>query len=150
LDLPLLQMHKRQVAGRAAEHVGDNHNAVTKIDRCDRFGDFIATLFDVILRSDADRLHVALGPHDMLDGGQHFDRQPPMRDDDNSDHDFRLAKTARTISGFIAEKRAFMYRPNPPLRQNHLLSMPPPPTRFLPAWRLRTAVMSGPAAAEAL
>ena len=79
-------MRERQVTWRAAEHIRDQHHALTQIDRFDGRGDLVAPLVHVVVRTDANRFDMALDSHNVLHGGKQLRREVAVGDNDNAQH----------------------------------------------------------------
>ena len=75
-----------EVGRRAAEHVGQQHDAVTGIAPVDTGLDFGAAVFHVVFGADADGIDVPLRADHVLHGGAQFLRQPAVGDQDHADH----------------------------------------------------------------
>ena len=86
-DLAALEQRQRQVAGRAAEHVGGDDHAATEIDRFRGRRDFALAALDIVFRPDADGAQMGLRPHHMLHRRNEFLRQAAMGDEDDADHE---------------------------------------------------------------
>ena len=84
--------------GRAAEHVGQQHHAVAGIDFGDRAQDVLAALLHVVFGADADGGDLRLRPDDMLERGDEFRREPPVGDQNHSDHRFPLLGRTAAVS----------------------------------------------------
>ena len=76
----------RQVRGRAAEHVGEDRDAVAGVDALDRLDDVLAALLDVVVGADGDGLDLALRADDVLQRSAKLDGEPPVGDEDKTDH----------------------------------------------------------------
>ena len=76
----------RQVRRRAAEHVGQDGDAVAGVDALDRLDDVLAALLDVIVRADGDGLDLALRADDVLQRSAKLDGEPPVGDENKADH----------------------------------------------------------------
>ena len=75
-----------EVGGSAAEHVGEQHDPVSGVAPSDACLDLGAAGFNVVFRSDTDRVDTFLGSHDMFHGEAKLLRQASMRDQDHADH----------------------------------------------------------------
>ena len=83
----------REVRRRAAEHVGEDDDAVAGVDALDRLDDVLAALLDVVVGADGDGLDLLLRADDMLQRGAELDGEPPVGDEDKTDH--RKSRRAR-------------------------------------------------------
>ena len=79
-------MRDRQVGRRAAEHVGQQHDAVAGVAPADTGLDLGAAVVDVVVGPDADRVDVPLRTDHMLHGGAQFLGQPAVGHQDHADH----------------------------------------------------------------
>ena len=75
-----------EVRRRAAEHVGQDGDAFAGVDALDRLDDVLAALLDVVVGADGHRLDLALRADDMLQRRAELDGQPPVGDEDKTDH----------------------------------------------------------------
>ncbi len=55
-----------EVGGRAAEHVGEDGNAVAAVDAVDRFDDVISTQIGIVFSADCHGFDLLLRTHDMF------------------------------------------------------------------------------------
>ena len=58
----------REVAGRAAKHVGQDHHTVASVDLIDQGADFGTAVFHIVVRANAHSADVPLHANDMLHG----------------------------------------------------------------------------------
>ena len=79
-------MRDGEVGRRAAEHVGQQHDAVAGIASVDAGLDLGAAAFDVVVGSDADRVDVPLRADHVLHGRAQFLGQAAMGNQDHTDH----------------------------------------------------------------
>ena len=82
----LLHHGDGEVGGRAAEHVGQQHDTVAGVAPLDTRLDFGAAVFHVVFGADADRVDVPLRADHMLHGGAQFLGQPAVGDQNHADH----------------------------------------------------------------
>jgi hypothetical protein len=75
-----------EVRRRAAEHVGEDCNTLTGVDALDRLDDVLAALLDIVVGADGDGLDLPLRSHDMLQRRAEFDGEPPVGDENETDH----------------------------------------------------------------
>ena len=87
LDFRPAHHRNREIGRRAAEHVGQDGNAVAAVDAFDRLDDVLAALLDVIVGADRHRLDLALRTHDMLQGRAELDGQPPVGHQHKTNHE---------------------------------------------------------------
>ena len=86
LDLRPAHHGNREVGRRAAEHVGEDSDAVAGVDALDRLDDVLAALFDVIVGTDGHGLDLLLRADHMLERRAEFDGEPPVRNENETDH----------------------------------------------------------------
>ena len=67
-----------EVRGRAAEHVGEDGNAVAGIDAVDRLDDVASAEIGIVFGADRDRLDLFLRTHDMLKRRLEFVGKAPV------------------------------------------------------------------------
>ena len=84
--LALIHDRDRQVGRRAAEHVGEQHDAVALLGAGDAVEDLGPTLLHVVVRADADGGDVDLPPDDVLERRDQLLAEPSVGDDDQTDH----------------------------------------------------------------
>src|SRR5439155_717989 len=77
LDLGPAHHRYREVGGCAAEHVGEDGHAFAAVHALDRFDDVLATLFDVVVGADRDRLDLLLGADHVLQRGAELGGEAP-------------------------------------------------------------------------
>jgi hypothetical protein len=82
--------------GRAAEHVGQDGDAVTGVDALDRFDDVLAALLHIVVRADGDSLDLGLRADDVLQRSAKLDGEPPVGDKDKTNH--RLEAPAGAVA----------------------------------------------------
>ena len=75
-----------KIGGRAAEHVGQDGDAVAAVDAPHRFDDVLAALFDVVVGADGDGLDLALRSNHVLQGGAELNSQPPVGHKHKTNH----------------------------------------------------------------
>nr|CAI0340169.1 conserved hypothetical protein [Rhizobiaceae bacterium] len=75
-----------EVRGGAAEHVGEDDDAMALVGLHHRFQDILAALVHVVLGADADGLDRLLRTNDMFKGVPEFLRKLAMGDKHQSDH----------------------------------------------------------------
>ena len=68
----------RKVGRRAAEHVGEDRDAVAAIDAVDRFDDVASTQIGVVLGTDRDCFNLFLWAHDMFERRLELVGKAPM------------------------------------------------------------------------
>ena len=87
----------REVRRRAAEHVGQDHDAVAGVDALDRLDDVLAALLDVVVGADGDGFDLLLRADHVLQRRAELDGQPPVGDQNKTDHrNSRRARLRRT------------------------------------------------------
>ena len=87
-------MEMARLDGRAAEHVGQQDDAVAGIHALDTVADIDAALFDVVIGLDADGGDALLGADHMLHGGTQFLGQPAVGHQNHANHETRQASCA--------------------------------------------------------
>ena len=86
LDLGLVHDADGKVAGRAAEHVGQQHDAAAVIHLGDAVEDVETALLHVVVRPDADRGDLLLLAHYVLECRDELGRETPVGYQNHSDH----------------------------------------------------------------
>ena len=84
--LHLIDHRDGEVRRRAAEHVGENDDAIAAIDRAHRVDDVGAALFHVVIGADGDGAHLVLGPENVLGRGDEFVRQTAVGHNHDANH----------------------------------------------------------------
>src|SRR3546814_10833044 len=85
LDLAIVEHGDRKVRKRAAEHVGQQSDAVAFVGSRNGVDDVLPALLHIVFRPDADRRHVFLRADDVLERLDEFYRQPPVGYQDRSE-----------------------------------------------------------------
>src|SRR6476646_5296417 len=86
LDIRPLHGRDGEIGRRAAEHVGQHHDAVAAVDAGERREHVGAPFVEIIVRPDGNGLKLLLRSDHMLERGTKFMREPAMGDDDDADH----------------------------------------------------------------
>src|SRR5262249_60036752 len=87
LDLRSVHHRDRQVRRGAAEHVGQDRDAVTAVHPFDCFNDVVASAFHVVVRPDRYRFDLLLLPHHVFERGTELDGEPPVGNEDDAYHE---------------------------------------------------------------
>jgi hypothetical protein len=103
-----------KIGGRAAEHVGQDDDAMAIVGTGNRFENILPPLIHVVLGADADRLDEFLRTDDMLDRMTKLFSQLAMRDKHKSDHDTTAPTAyANYKVGQISQCSNFVHRWGP-------------------------------------
>ena len=103
-------MHRdRKVRRRAAEHVGQDRDAVAGVDALHRFDDVLAALLDVVVGADGHGLDLLLRTDHVLQRRAELDGKPPVGDENETDH----RELPAGASGCTARKGAHHDHPKP-------------------------------------
>jgi hypothetical protein len=86
LDPVFLEKGDREIAGRAAEHVGEDDDAAAALHRANRLHDVGASHLELVLGADRHGSDLVLRADDMLERGPELVGQAAVRDDDEADH----------------------------------------------------------------
>src|ERR1700733_2053704 len=95
LDPAALQQREREIARRAAEHVGGDDDAAALVDGFGGGRDLALAALEVVLRPDANGAQMGLRAHHVLHRGDELLRQPAMRDQNDADHVERAPTLSR-------------------------------------------------------
>src|SRR6516225_2026361 len=120
LDLGTAHDRDREVRGRAAEHVGEDGDPFARVHALDRLDDVVAALLDVVVGIDGHRLDLGLRPHHMLKRRAELEREPPVRDENETDHRAPCRRTPFAPR----EKASIMSIPMPRARAQSAFWMP--------------------------
>ena len=85
-DLGPAHAGDREIGGRAAEHVGQDRDAIAGIDALHRFDDVLAALLDIVVGTDGDRFDLLLRTDDMLQRRAKFHGEPAVGNENKADH----------------------------------------------------------------
>ena len=77
----------REVGGRAAEHVGEDGDALAGIDALHRLDDVLAALLDVVVGADGHGLDLLLRADDVFERRAKLDGEPTVGDEYKTDHE---------------------------------------------------------------
>jgi hypothetical protein len=93
-------LHHRdgEITWGSSKHVGQQHDPVARVASADTGLYFRPPIIHVVIRSDADRVYVALRPNHMFHGRTQLVCQTAMRYKDHADHE-RTEMSARKIDG---------------------------------------------------
>ena len=86
LDIGPVEDGDGEVGRRAAEHVGQQHDAIALLHLGHAVQDLAPALLHVVVGADADGGDALLRPHDMLQRGDEFRGQAAVRDQYHADH----------------------------------------------------------------
>src|SRR4026209_2458682 len=75
-----------EVGGRAAEHVGEDDDALAIANVVDGFHDILATSLDIVFGADRYGGDLVLRSHDVFEGRTKLIGQAAMSNDDEPDH----------------------------------------------------------------
>ena len=81
-----LHHRDREVGGRAAEHVGEDHDAVAGVGGIDAGEDVAAALFHVVVRTDGHGLDLLLWSDDVLECRFELNGERAVRHQNKADH----------------------------------------------------------------
>ena len=84
--LPRFKKRQREIARRAAEHVGDDDDAAAEIDGLGGRSDLALAALDVVLGADADGAQMRLRSDHVLHRRDEFLREAAMGDENDADH----------------------------------------------------------------
>ena len=68
----------REIGGCAAEHIGEDGDAIAAVDAIDRFNDITSTQIEVVLGPDRDCFDLLLWTHDVFERGLELVGKAPM------------------------------------------------------------------------
>ena len=86
LDIGAVEDGDGEIGGRAAEHVGEQHDAIALLHLGHAVQDVAPALLHIVVGADADGGDALLRAHDMLQRGDELRRQAAMRDKYHADH----------------------------------------------------------------
>ena len=105
LDVRPVHHRDREVGGRAAEHVGEDHDAVAGVGALDRLDDVAPALLDVVVGADRDGLDLLLLADHVLQGRAEFDGKPPVGDENQTYH-LKIENSGRRVLRAPPHERA--------------------------------------------
>src|SRR5262249_40566743 len=81
-----------KIRWRAAEHIGQDGDAIAAVDALNRFDDILAALLDIVVGADRHCLDLALRTYDVLQGRAELDGQPPVGHQHQTNHETPRAR----------------------------------------------------------